>query len=268
MAISSSLLDDCDFIGGHIVLITEDEVKINGRVYQINSDDGTLFTIDETTHDEKNANSLIQDMYKKWCRNNSCSIRKTFRDLLFKKQQITNDAWGAVILAAIQVHIKKTGASRFYQRELYPTIALYLGASDEDVKRKKYVCYHPVSGKKISDMGYVRTWIQERSPCSRQRYWRANIRSERKFDLLFINPVLGQHNIARNWMPGSQVRGDYWYFDPEEARRWYVMNKPSNAVLTHADASIDPAKRGRMQGTGHSSVPKCVIGTVSSFRLF
>lgn len=263
----SSFIEDCDFVGGSISLVDDDEVKINGRTYTI-GDDSVLFTIDPDTNTREIANYMIQDIYMKWLSNSECSIRKALRDLVFKKHQITSDVWGAVILAAIHKHYQNTGALRFYLRELYPTIALYLGAKEEDVLRKNYVCYHPDNGKQIKDMGYVRTWIQERSPCSRQRYWRNNKCSERTYPLLFINPVLGRKNVEQNWMPGSQVRGDYWYFDPDEANRWYVTYKPTPAVLAAADAHINPAKRGCMRGSGHSVASACAIGTVSSFRFF
>jgi len=251
------------YIGAMITGASDDEITINGRTYLIDAETDKLFVYHRRMRED--ANYIIQRVYTTWKSSRTCSIQSTFHNLLFKKYQIVNDVWGAVILAA---HNElKRGCAGFYTHELYPYVALYLGAKESDVAAKKYICYHPVNGKQISDMGYIRTWIQERSPNSRQRYWRSNICSERPYALLFVNPELGEQNIAAGWQPGSRVRGGHWYLDPDRALNWYTLYKPTHGTLSAADRHIVAAKRGCMRGTGHTKAPHCVIGTRYVSRL-
>ena len=131
-------------------------------------------------------------------------------------------------------------------KNLYAAVCTNLGATPEEAVKGIAPCPYNTGLRK--DMrGLIRSWVEERSPHSRQRYFRAGGRSA--FDakpnlrpLLFVNPVLGEVNNSVAWAPYKTVRGGGWTYDPEAAA---AAEKPSEEVLNAAAALY--LKKG-MQG--------------------
>jgi hypothetical protein len=131
-------------------------------------------------------------------------------------------------------------------KKLYKAVCLNLGATPEEAAKGIAPCPYNTGVRK--DMrGLIRSWVEERSPHSRQRYFRAGSRSG--FDakpnlrpLLFVNPVLGEVNNSVHWAPYTPVRGGGWTYNPEAAE---AAEKPSEEDLNAAAALY--LKKG-MQG--------------------
>lgn len=132
----------------------------------------------------------------------------------------------------------------FHFKNLYASVCLRLGATDEQAS--KGLCPNPYKPEQIKDIrGFVRSWVEERSPHSRQHYFRAGKRTawlpgERP--LLFVNARLFQENTQHAWAPYTHVRGDVWSYDPEAAQ---ASPRPDEAILHAAETLY--RKRG-MQG--------------------
>jgi hypothetical protein len=130
-------------------------------------------------------------------------------------------------------------------KAVYPLVCLNLGATPEQAAKGIALC--PEKGVLMDIKGKIRSWVEERSPHSRQHYfrggriatWGPNARP-----LLFVNPVLGENNAAGQWHPYIRVRGRGWSFDPSAAE---AAPQPSVAVQQAAAALY--RKRG-MQGRG------------------
>jgi len=131
-------------------------------------------------------------------------------------------------------------------KNLYRDVCINLGATPEEAAKGVAPCPYNTGVRK--DMrGLIRSWVEERSPHSRQYYFRAGSRST--FDtkpnlrpMLFVNPVLGEVNNSVQWAPYKAVRGGGWTYDPEAAEE---AEKPSQEVLNSAAALY--LKKG-MQG--------------------
>ncbi len=141
------------------------------------------------------------------------------------------------------------GHAKIQFKDLYPLVCRNLGAKDAQAKLGQAPC--PYKGNVRDIKGLVRSWVEERSPCSRQYYWRNGKRVFWSFDqrpLLFVNEGLAKKNDEKNWMPYSYVRGDGWMFNPEAAEAW---SQPSEVVLQVATQAIQ--KQG-CRGAGNQTV--------------
>ena len=135
---------------------------------------------------------------------------------------------------------------RLQFRQIYMQVCLNLGAAPDRAALGFAPC--PYKGGEKNMKGLIRSWVEERSPHSRQHYFRggrrANWRAHER-PLLFVNPVLGENNAANAWQPHTRVRGAGWQFNPEAAQ---VVTLPSNEML-NAAALLYGNKQG-MQGRG------------------
>lgn len=141
------------------------------------------------------------------------------------------------------------GRAKIQFKDIYPLVCKNLGATDGQANLGQAPC--PYKGIVRDIKGLIRSWVEERSPCSRQYYWRNGKRVHWSFDqrpLLFVNEGLGQKNNEKNWMPYSHVRGNGWIFDPEAAEAWH---QPSELVLYAATQAIQ--KQG-CRGAGNQTV--------------
>ncbi len=138
-------------------------------------------------------------------------------ELSFDDEQRKIDRWEEVVMYAVKKH-----PNGFTFKDLYYDIAIKLGADSEDDARKG-IAYHPYSGKKIHVERCFATWITERSPDSRQRYFFGGKLFESKLPLLFVNDELYQANQECKWKPfkltngvkkRNYVRGGLWRYDP------------------------------------------------------
>ena len=162
---------------------------------------------------------------------------------------------GMAILASIHAIGCYDGVKHFQFKDILYHVALALGA-DDDASALDGKCYHPYAGTRWTKnhlCGQVASWIEERSPHSRQRYWRGNKRitwTELQRPLLFTNPGLGEANDAVEWRPYEHVRGKGWYLHPDDAARWYSEKRPSDKTLDLADKVLDnppPKKDGTLR---------------------
>lgn len=122
----------------------------------------------------------------------------------------------------------------FRIKDLEKATCLQLHATPEDAAMGYAPC--PYTGIRKHMGGLIRSWVEERSPHSRQHYFRAGRRTNWKPNqrpLLFLNHVLGNSNKAVAWAPYMHVRGGGWVYDPDQAAK-EVM--PTEAILNTAAA--------------------------------
>jgi hypothetical protein len=153
------------------------------------------------------------------------------------------DRFFVPIIKAFEKLQKEQASLRF--KEVYKQICLNLGAPPERAALGFAPC--PYKGTEKNMMGLIRSWVEERSPHSRQHYFRGgNITAWRPYErpLLFVNPVLGQNNSANAWRPHTHARGRGWQFNPDAAE---ASTMPTIDVLNAA--ALLYVKKG-MQGRG------------------
>ncbi len=165
-------------------------------------------------------------------------------------QVILKDRYHDAIVGAFR---GRTGPVRF--KQIYSAICLALGATPEEAEKGFAPC--PYTGQLKNHEGLIRSWIEERSPHSRQYYFKAGKRTkwrEGQRPLLFINPFLGEANNRVNWMPYHHVRGAGWSFDPTAALNW---PRPSEEVLNNASAAY--RKQGMRGGSERTAAVKNIV---------
>ena len=143
--------------------------------------------------------------------------------------------------------ITDNGRKAFQFKDIYKGVCLKLGATEEQAEEG--IAYCPYKHKLKNMCGLIRSWIEERSPHSRQYYFRNGKRAYWKFGarpLLFVNNGLGQKNNECNWMPGNHVRGNGWYYNPNAAKR---AVQPSESTLNTAAAAY---KKTGQRGSNHT----------------
>lgn len=152
----------------------------------------------------------------------------TLRDMVTETVDVTMDRWEYAIRQAIEDF--PTG---FAFKDLVFPVAMILGAdSEEDALKGK--TYHPYTGKPIDNVqGWVATWVEERSPDSRQRYFCAGTRHKTNKPLLFVNDGLYRANTTCAWQPYTYVRGGRWFYNPAAALN---RPQPTEEVLEAAAA--------------------------------
>lgn len=138
--------------------------------------------------------------------------------------------------------------------EIYYHICIRLGASHEDALKGITICPYTCTKKDIR--GLIRSWVEERSPHSRQYYWRGGVRWNNKNPLLFVNDGLAEKNEACNWMPYNHVRGNGWRYDPAAARAYI---QPSEDILSAATAAY---RKTGMQGKSHTASSSDQVSSV------
>ena len=136
---------------------------------------------------------------------------------------------------------------QFHFKDLYPLVCKNLGATDEQARNGIAPC--PYSGELTDSTklkGLIRSWVEERSPHSRQHYFLGGRRkiwtAKNPRPLLFVNEKLGAVNAANDWMPYTTARGEIWVFSPDLANS---AVKPSEEVLNAAAAAY---KKHGMRG--------------------
>lgn len=141
--------------------------------------------------------------------------------------------YDAIVESALKWQANNPGRS-FRFKHIYHMVCTRLGATIPQAMRG--LAPDPYSGE-IKDMrGLIRSWIEERSPHSRQHYFRGGRRMRAGWrPQLFVNWGLGEANTTGAWMPYRTVRGDGWTFNPAAAASWAG---PTNDVLVAAEAQI------------------------------
>jgi hypothetical protein len=145
-----------------------------------------------------------------------------------------------------------TSMASYYVRpkSVYTQVCINLGATPSDAQRGYAPCPYKTGTyeQRLMNMeGRIRSWIEERSPHSRQHYFCAGKRASWKPNsrpLLFLNPVLGKANKDAAWAPYTYARGGGWAYDPEQAKKEI---KPSEDILNAAAALY---KKKGMRGQG------------------
>jgi len=150
----------------------------------------------------------------------------------------------AIVSAATKLQFEKGGSWHF--RELYPLVFETLGTE---------------STSHIA--GCIRSWVEERSPHSRQHYFRGGRRIRWKIGerpLMFVNDILGERNTENGWRPYVHVRGDGWRYSPKEAQRYIA---PTSDVL---DRAGEEYLRTGMQGARPEHVPMIALPKAKKLR--
>lgn len=249
-------------IGVEITRVDDAHVEVNGRRHTIETgDDGRRFIVAPSGN---RSNVLLQSAFQNWLQSEarSCSwwascidtIEASFTRPFTQVTEVIQTRWGMAILRAIYLLGLHDGNTSFQFKDLCHIVAMLFGAETEEDAHHG-VCFHPYTKRQINkNLGAgIATWIEERSPHSRQRYWFANRRvywTEKQRPLLFINPGLAEANAAKGWRPYSYVRGNGWYLNPVEAKRWFMEDRPSEQVLQEADLVFDnppPKKDGTLR---------------------
>jgi hypothetical protein len=175
-------------------------------------------------------------------------------DLVTVKVTEFKDRYENAIISAV----KDRGTFQF--KDIYYDVCINLGSTHELALLGKAPCPYTHELKDIK--GFVRSWIEERSPHSRQHYFRNGKRvrwdATNPRNLLFVNPVLGTKNDAVAWMPYNTVRGGGWSYNPKAANT-YV--KPSDEILTLAASMY---RRTGVRGAGKQT--KAVRDVVTTTR--
>ena len=168
-------------------------------------------------------------------------------------QTVLKDRYHDAIVGAF---LAQSGPVRFC--DIYAEVCRRLGATEDDAVLGIAPC--PYSHERKDHRGIIRSWVEERSPHSRQHYFRGGKRvfwRQGERPLLFVNPFLGECNNRNNWMPYTHARGAGWSFNPTEALNW---SKPSDEVLDIAAAAY--RKRGMRGYTRTKAVPNVVVAAI------
>ena len=153
----------------------------------------------------------------------------TLRNFVTETREIHMDRWEYAIRQAVEDF-----PLGFSLGDLVFPVSMILGADSEEAALKGKT-YHPYTGKPIDSVqGWIATWVEERSPDSRQRYFCAGKRcTQTNKPLLFVNDGLFAANTANAWQPYKYVRGSRWFYDPAKARD---RIQPTEEVLEAAAA--------------------------------
>jgi hypothetical protein len=141
----------------------------------------------------------------------------------------------------------------FTVSQLYYPVCIAMGGTPQQAAGGLAPC--PYTNVLKDHRGLIRSWIEERSPHSRQHYFRAGRLAAWKPNtrpMLFVNEVLGQKNAALEWKPYSYARGHLWSYNPEAAAE---VEKPSQAILEAAAALY---KKKGMRGSNHVTATRNV----------
>lgn len=170
----------------------------------------------------------------------------TFVDKILDKitevKKSKQDRYHDAIVAAFESHFATTDKPAKF-KDIYYLVCLNLGATAEEASKGIAIC--PYEDVKKDIRGLVRSWVEERSPHSRQHYFRGGKRvswTTEQRPLLFVNWGLAKANTQNEWMPYNRVRGDGWILDPKAAEKWV---KPDETIL---EAAAKAYKKVGMQG--------------------
>jgi len=172
---------------------------------------------------------------------------------------LCQDAYFKPIVNAILAIQRETGNQMWRFRDIYSRVCLNLGATEAQAATGVAPC--PYTGYVKNMKGLIRSWVEERSPDSRQYYFKQNRRKYWRPDerlLLFVNPGLRQSNTNVHWMPYNHTRGKGWILNPSAAN---AVIKPSENILNNAVAAYRPRYGMRGAGNQVKNVPCVVVST-------
>ncbi len=170
-------------------------------------------------------------------------------DLVSDKRKIVMDRWEFAIREAL-----KEFPDGFQLRNLLYPVCRNLGASEDEALAG--IAYHPYTGKPINVQGWVATWVEERSPDSRQRYFVAGSQYTSKKPLLFVNDGLYETNTRNDWRPYTYTRGSLWRYDPAAAE---ARQQPDAEILQAA--ALEYRKKGMRGIRNRTAVTQDIAGT-------
>jgi hypothetical protein len=174
--------------------------------------------------------------------------------------EVKKDRFEDAIINAFKSLEATTSGKGVQPKQYYKQVCLNLGATEDQAMEGDAPC--PYNGNIKNMRGLIRSWIEERSPCSRQHYFRGgNITNWKDGErpLLFINNKLGKMNEEFEWKPygvdgkANSARGDGWIYHPIKAMQF---KQPSLVVL---QAAVSMYKKKGMQGRNRSRITKDTI---------
>jgi hypothetical protein len=174
-------------------------------------------------------------------------------DTISVKTTSKQDRYHDAIVAAFKLHSATTDRPVKF-KDIYYNICINLGATPEDALMGIAPCPYENTRKDIK--GLIRSWVEERSPHSRQHYWRGGKRvhwTNNERPLLFVNWGLANANTQVEWMPYNHVRGNGWIFDPVAASAWI---KPNEEILERATTAY---RKIGMQGNTNRTINKADV---------
>ena len=222
-------------------IINDHEVRLMNRVYQYEGDKLVY-------EGESVENQYVQKQFS--------ALQKTgwmdpILDIVSEKHDVIMDRWEYAIMQTVKQH----NTDGFQFSHLIYSVCKILGASEDQAIAG--VTYHPYTGKLIKNtIGWIATWIEERSPDSRQRYFMAGKRYNSTRPLLFVNDKLFEANTKCEWRPYSYVRGDVWRYDPAAAQ---ARVQPEENTL--AAAALLYRKQGMRGAKNRTVVTQDIAGT-------
>lgn len=188
-------------------------------------------------------------------------LKTTFIDRILdtftEVEKTTQDRYHDAIVAAFESSDKPV---KF--RDIYHLVCLNLGATPEEASKGIATC--PYEDTKKDIRGLVRSWVEERSPHSRQHYFRGGKRVRWSTDqrpLLFVNWGLAKANTQNLWMPYNHVRGDGWILDPNAAEAWV---KPDETIL---EAAAKAYNKVGMQGCSRTANVHDIVKVSRRFKI-
>ncbi len=233
-----------------VIIHDSNNINVNGRRFYLV--DGQLF--------DSQTNEAAPDAFQTAYANERSSLAfKKLKHIVLGTMMKTKvqylDRWCSAIVTAAKKAQARSLNGTFEFKDIRFDVCMALGCDNEDDARRGFA-YHPYKGTRINVSGYIATWIEERSPHSRQRYFKGGRRvskwDENTHPLMFVNEGLARANDKTNWAPfvetkdgqwkRNYVLGSGWRFDPVSAR---AAKTPSEEVLAAAETMYH--KKG-MQG--------------------
>lgn len=198
-------------------ILNENEVRLMGRVYNYEGDK-LMYSNGDLVENQAVLRQFRSIHGDGWM--------DVILDMVSDKRDVIMDRWEYAIRKAVKVFPDGFRLSQL----LYP-VCIELGSTEDEAKSG--ITYHPYSGKQITNtLGWIATWIEERSPDSRQRYFCAGKRwAATNRPLLFVNDGLYEKNTACNWCPYTHVRGTIWRMDSAAAE---ARQQPDEETLNAA----------------------------------
>jgi hypothetical protein len=238
-------------------ILNEHEVRLMGRKYlysgeslfyvQDREDDGEPWTF-EAWKGESVTNPYVLQQFRNLQK--AEGWMDSVLNIVSDKRDVIMDRWEYAIRQALRWH-----PHGFRFQELVHDVCLVLGAEADQAMDG--IAYHPYTGKMITNVqGWIATWIEERSPDSRQRYFVAGKRYNSTKPLLFVNDKLYEANMRCEWRPYSYVRGGLWRFDPAAAQ-----NRPQPDEDSLNAAELLYRKQGMRGAKNRTAVTRDIAGT-------
>ena len=238
-------------------IINEHEVRLMGRKYLYKGEN--LFHVQDRAEVEGEAWSF--DAWQGASVENPAVLKqfKVLREqdgwmdnilnMVSDKREVVMDRWEYAIRSAV-----KQFPDGFKLQQLVYPVCIQLGSTEDEAIAG--ISYHPYNGKQINVQGWIATWIEERSPDSRQRYFVAGRRYNSTKPLLFTNDRLYEANASKEWRPYSHVRGGLWQMDSAAAE---ARAQPEEEILNAA--ALLYKKQGMRGAKNRTAVTQDLAGT-------